>query len=48
MSSGFGGPVAHARDNPTDQAVGASVRWHLPHPPGGANADFSADDAALA
>jgi len=28
--------------------VAASVRWHLAHPPAGADPDFSADDRALA
>lgn len=31
-----------------EEAVRASVAWHLEHPPADADADFTADDAALA
>jgi nucleoside-diphosphate-sugar epimerase len=36
------------RPGPIDEAIGKSVSWHLAHPPEKADADFAADDTALA
>jgi nucleoside-diphosphate-sugar epimerase len=36
------------RAGAADDGIARSVRWHLAHPPEGASADFTADDAALA
>jgi len=36
------------RHSDVEEAVAASVRWHLDHPPAEADGDFAADDAALA